>query len=177
MRTGRERVPDPIDNRFCKESLLSTRKPHWKAPINWFSGSEWPVFEGGRVRFRMRQRRVLTKSGRLWGVGIFLLALVLGPGSAGKLQEFSDVRSYPAPLFLLSPRYPLLRESASGPEIGLPGWKSGFRAGFRPDSNRENIKIGPSAGRRADFEACPSRIRPTPGPDDRFPARKHFCVT
>ncbi len=32
----------------------------------------------------------------------------------------------------------------------------GFRAGFRPDSNRENIKVGPpgrpAAGRRADFD-------------------------
>ena len=32
--------------------------------------------------------------------------------------------------------------------IMLPGRKSGFRAGFRPDSNRESLKIGPPAGRR-----------------------------
>ena len=31
--------------------------------------------------------------------------------------------------------------------IVLPGRKSGFRAGFRPDSSRESIKIGPPAGR------------------------------
>ncbi len=30
--------------------------------------------------------------------------------------------------------------------IMLPGRKSGFRAGFRPDSNRESLKFGPSAG-------------------------------
>ncbi len=44
-----------------------------------------------------------------------------------------------------------------------PGRKLGLRAGFRPDSNRENIKIGPSAGRRADFKALPTRIRPKSG--------------
>ena len=32
--------------------------------------------------------------------------------------------------------------------IVLPGRKSGFRAGFRPDSNRESLKIGPPSGRR-----------------------------
>ncbi len=50
-----------------------------------------------------------------------------------------------------------------------PGRRSGFRAEFRPDSNGENIKIGPSAdrpsgrpkaGRRADFEIFLIRIRP-----------------
>jgi hypothetical protein len=29
--------------------------------------------------------------------------------------------------------------------IELPGRKSGFRAGFRPDSNRKSLKIGPEA--------------------------------
>ncbi len=43
---------------------------------------------------------------------------------------------------------PMLRNSACGPEIGFPGRKLGFRAGFRPDSNREDIRIGPPAGRR-----------------------------
>ena len=32
--------------------------------------------------------------------------------------------------------------------IVLPGRKSGFRAGFRPDSSRERLKIGRPAGRR-----------------------------
>ena len=61
--------------------------------------------------------------------------------------------------------------------VVLPGRKSVFRAGFRPDSNRESIKIGPSAGRRSDFDAFPTRILPKSGPEDRFPARKHYCVT
>ncbi len=39
--------------------------------------------------------------------------------------------------------------------VVLPGRKSGFRAGCRPDSNRESLKIGPAAGRRADFETFP----------------------
>ncbi len=51
----------------------------------------------------------------------------------------------------------------------LRSQKSSFRAGFRPDSNRTNIKFGPSgrpkAGRRADFET--HRIE-----SDRNPARK-----
>ena len=49
----------------------------------------------------------------------------------------------------------------------LPGRKSGFRGGFRPDSNRENLKIGPPAGRKADSEDVPVDIqleRPISGP-------------
>ena len=46
--------------------------------------------------------------------------------------------------------YPILRDSASGPEIGLQG-----RAGFRPDSSRDSLKFGP---------------------EDRFPARKDYCA-
>ncbi len=42
---------------------------------------------------------------------------------------------------------------------------AGFRAGFRPDSNR--------AGRKADFEAFPIGIRPKSGPKDIDSARKH----
>jgi hypothetical protein len=40
----------------------------------------------------------------------------------------------------------------------LPGRKSGFRAGFRPDSDKEDLKIGPPAGRR-----------PAGGPIGSFP--------
>ncbi len=63
----------------------------------------------------------------------------------------------------------------------LPGRKSGFWAESRPDSNQESLKIGPSAGRpsagrRADFEAFPIRIRPKSGPQGRFPARKGYCL-
>ena len=54
--------------------------------------------------------------------------------------------------------HPMLCNSASG------------QAGLRPDFDRENR---PSAGRKADFEALPIRIRPKSGPEARFPARKH----
>ncbi len=35
-----------------------------------------------------------------------------------------------------------------GCALVLPGQKSGFRAGFRPESVCENIRIGPPAGGR-----------------------------
>ncbi len=66
--------------------------------------------------------------------------------------------------------YPMSRNSASGPEIGFPD-------GFRADSNREDIKTGPPAGRRSDVEAFPIRIQMKSGPEARFLARKHYCVT
>jgi hypothetical protein len=60
------------------------------------------------------------------------------------------------------------------------GLKIGRRSGFRtPDSDRENIKIGPPAIRRpagASIEAFPTGIQPRSGPQARFPARKHYCV-
>ncbi len=49
--------------------------------------------------------------------------------------------------------------------IAPPGRKSGLRAGFRVDSMREILKIGPPAGRRADFAAFPIWIRPKSGPE------------
>jgi hypothetical protein len=61
--------------------------------------------------------------------------------------------------------------------IVLPSRRSGFRAGFQPDSNREGLRIGLSAGRRADFEVFPTRVRPKSGPEARFPVRKQSCVT
>ncbi len=65
--------------------------------------------------------------------------------------------------------------------IMLPGRKSSFRVGIRPDSNRESLKIGPAAGlgpagRRANFQAFLIRIRPKSGVGHRFPARKHYRV-
>ncbi len=49
--------------------------------------------------------------------------------------------------------------------IVLPRRKSGFGGGLRP-------KLGkPKAGRRADFEAFPTRIRPKSNRETRFPAR------
>jgi hypothetical protein len=49
----------------------------------------------------------------------------------------------------------------------LPAWKPVLQAGFRLDSNRENLKTGPPAGlgRIADSEAFPTRIRPKTGPE------------
>ncbi len=35
----------------------------------------------------------------------------------------------------------------------------------------------PKAGRRADLLAFPVSVRPTSGPEGRFTARKHYCVT
>ncbi len=69
--------------------------------------------------------------------------------------------------------------------IVLPGRKAAFRAGFWPDCYRESTDIGPpagpsgrpKAGRRADFGVFPIAVRPNCGPEVRFPARKHYCVT
>ncbi len=60
----------------------------------------------------------------------------------------------------------------SGPGVGLPGQISaGFNSG-----KLQNLPSGrPKAVRRADFGAHP--IRQRPGPDDRFPARNHYCAT
>ncbi len=50
-------------------------------------------------------------------------------------------------------RWPVKINDASGATtlcyaLVLPGWKSVFRAGFRPDSDREDVKISPAAGLR-----------------------------
>jgi hypothetical protein len=60
--------------------------------------------------------------------------------------------------------------------IVLPGRRSVFRAGFRLDSCRENSGRR-KASRRAYIAVFPFRVRPKSGPEDRFPARKHLCVT
>ena len=44
-------------------------------------------------------------------------------------------------------------------------------------SNTRGMDHKPRAGRRADFEVFPTRIRPKSGPEARFPAQKHYCVT
>ncbi len=64
--------------------------------------------------------------------------------------------------------HPMLRNNASGPEIGLPGRIS---AGFW---SRELHKSALKAGRKADFYVFPTRIRPKSSPETRFPARKHY---
>ncbi len=53
---------------------------------------------------------------------------------------------------------------ASGPDVG-PG---------KPESRPSGW---PKAGRRVDFEFFLIRFRPKCGPETRFPARKHYCVT
>ncbi len=41
--------------------------------------------------------------------------------------------------------------------IVLPGRKSGFWVGFRPDTDQESLTIGPPAGRRPNFEVLPTK--------------------
>ena len=61
--------------------------------------------------------------------------------------------------------------------ILLPGRQSGVRDGLRPNSNRENFKIGrPKAAWSVDSETFPTRIRPTYDPETPFPARMHYGV-
>ena len=52
--------------------------------------------------------------------------------------------------------YPMLCNSASGPEIGFPDRISAGLQSARPQNRRSGR---PSAGRRADFDAFPTRIR------------------
>ncbi len=68
----------------------------------------------------------------------------------------------------------MLCNSASKPEIGLLGRMS---AGLQSGTPQNRPSGRPSAGRRADFDVCPTRIRPKSGREARFPARKHYCVT
>ncbi len=56
-----------------------------------------------------------------------------GPGNTGVPDIFGE------PNIPARPGYSMVRSSASRPEIG-------FQAEFRPDSNRESLKIGPPAG-------------------------------
>ncbi len=62
--------------------------------------------------------------------------------------------------------YTMLRNSASGPEIGLQGRMSaGFESG-----KHQNRPSGRPEGR---FRGFPIRIRPKSRPEDRFSARRH----
>jgi hypothetical protein len=71
-------------------------------------------------------------------------------------------------------KYSMLHNIASGPEIGLPGR---ILSGMLPGMHRHRSSDRPSACRRADFGAFPVAVRPKSGPEGRFPARKHYCVT
>ncbi len=68
----------------------------------------------------------------------------------------------------------MLRNSASGREIGLP---ARILAGLLPGKHENRLSGRPKAGRWADFGAFPVAARPKSGPEGRFPARKHYCVT
>jgi hypothetical protein len=59
--------------------------------------------------------------------------------------------------------------------VVLPGRTSIFRAGLRPYSNRENLKIGPPAGRPI-LMLPPTKIWPKSGHETRSPLWKHYCV-
>ncbi len=69
--------------------------------------------------------------------------------------------------------YPMLSNNASGLEIGLPAQIS---AGFYSGKSQNRSSGRPSAGRRADFDAFPTGIRPKSNLEARFPARKHYSV-
>jgi hypothetical protein len=64
----------------------------------------------------------------------------------------------------ISPSLCMLRNSASGPEIGLPGR---ILAGLLPGKHRNRPPSRPPANRRTDVGAFRGR----------FPARKRYCVT
>ena len=65
----------------------------------------------------------------------------------------------------------MLRNNASGPEIGLPGW---ILAGLLAGRHRSRPSSRPKAGRRADFGSFPVAVRPKSSPEGRFPAREHY---
>ncbi len=70
--------------------------------------------------------------------------------------------------------YFMLRNSASGPELGLPGR---IFAALLPGKHRNRSSGRPSAGRRADFGAFPVAVRLKSGPEVRSSVRKHYCIT
>ncbi len=69
--------------------------------------------------------------------------------------------------------YSMLRNIASGPEIGSPGR---ILDGVLPGKDRIRPSGRPKAGRRAEFCVFPVAVRPKSSPEGRFPARKHYCV-
>ena len=75
----------------------------------------------------------------------------------------------PAPGKLRAGCYPMLRNSASGPEIWFPGRIS---AGFYSGKHKNRPSGRPEACRRPDFDAFPTGILPKSCPEARFPARK-----
>ncbi len=63
---------------------------------------------------------------------------------------------------------------------GLPLPSSARIRASEPDSagfySGKQFRFGPPAGRSADVDVFPNRIRPKSSPEGRFPARKHYCV-
>ncbi len=68
----------------------------------------------------------------------------------------------------------MLRNNASGPDIGLPGRSL---AGLLPGRHHIRPFGRPSAGRRADFGAFPVAVLPKSGRQGGFPARSQYCAT
>jgi hypothetical protein len=67
--------------------------------------------------------------------------------------------------------YSMIRDSASGPEIGLPGriWAV---------LKEPKSALRPAEGWPKDQSQCfPGSSPAKSGPEGRFPARKHYCVT
>ncbi len=61
-------------------------------------------------------------------------------------------------------------EDAQGPLLSRRPCLSGCSMGCY-------LRLRTTAGRRTDFGAFPMRTRPKSGPEARFQARKHYCVT
>ena len=68
----------------------------------------------------------------------------------------------------------VLRNNGSGQEIGFLGQ---MLAGLIPGKYRNGFSGRPKIGRRADSRAFLGTVRAKSGPEGRFPARKHYCVT
>ncbi len=73
----------------------------------------------------------------------------------GGWGTFVSRRAFGSRRLLLPPR--LVSRRSGKPQNQTSGW--------------------PKAGRRTDFDAVPTRIRPKSGPEARFPVRKHYCFT
>ncbi len=67
----------------------------------------------------------------------------------------------------------MLRNNASGPEIGLPGR---ILAGLLQGKHRNRPSGLPKAGRKADLSSFPEAVRPKSGPEGRFTTRASIAV-
>ena len=122
---------------------------------------------GPEGRFPARKHYGVTQS-------TSVSAIWASPGSTPKLAPTRRCCMSEWPLAGPKPYYSMLRNSASGPEIGLPGR---ILAGLLPGKNRNRLSGRPKAGRRADFGGFLVAVQQNSGPEVRFTARKHYCVT